>query len=289
MFKAINSEYLAPTNGKFKLKDFSTKPQKNAPKKKECKKLLIDQIEILDDLQKRLYAEDCWSVLVVFQAMDAAGKDSTIRACMSGLNPAWCQVFSFKSPSKEELDHDFLWRCYKCLPERGRIGVFNRSYYEECLVVRVHSEILQKQKLPKAIDKKSIWQDRFESIKNFERHLALNGTAIIKFWLNVSREEQHERFLSRLDTPEKNWKFEPRDIEESTHWNKYMKAYEDVVKETSKPWAPWYVIPADSKPYMRYQVAKILAESLEKLNPEFPIVKKDVKAKFDEMREKLIV
>jgi PPK2 family polyphosphate:nucleotide phosphotransferase len=234
-----------------------------------------------------LYAHDRHAVLLIFQAMDAAGKDSTIRAVFSGVNPAGCQVFAFKRPSEEELDHDFLWRSARRLPERGRFGIFNRSYYEEVLVVRVHPEILDSQKLPHRPPGKKIWRERFESIRDHEKHLARNGTVILKFWLNVSREEQRRRFLSRLDEPEKNWKFEPGDVRERGLWEAYQRAYEEALAATSRPWAPWYAVPADDKPFMRLTVARIVAESLETLGMRYPEVGAEERSKFDEMRRLL--
>jgi PPK2 family polyphosphate:nucleotide phosphotransferase len=217
--------------------------------------------------------------------MDAAGKDSTIRAVMSGVDPAGCQVFSFKQPSSEELDHDFLWRTAKSLPQRGRIGIFNRSYYEETLVVRVHPEYLGGQKLPREINLDDLWQERFESIRDHEKHLARNGTVILKFWLNVSQQEQHKRFLSRLDDKRKNWKFSAGDIAESKLWPDYMHAYEQTLNATSRPWAPWYAIPADDKPYMRLQVAEIIVDSLKKLQLKYPEVSGRQLREMDEMRQ----
>ncbi|MCB1321417.1 MAG: hypothetical protein KDK34_14255, partial [Leptospiraceae bacterium] len=256
----------------------------NDPGKKKCKAELEELVEELHDLQRILYAHDHHSVLLIFQALDAAGKDSTIRAVMSGVNPAGCQVYSFKQPSAEELDHDFLWRCALRLPERGRIGIFNRSYYEEVLVVRVHPEFLENQRLPADVDRKSIWQHRFESIRNFEEHLARNGTVVLKFWLNVSLEEQKQRFLDRLNTPEKNWKFSAGDVAEREHYKEYMHAFEEAINATSRPWAPWYAIPADDKPYMRMTVARIVVDALKSLGLNYPEVTADEKARFDEMR-----
>ena len=267
MFKAIENPCLVPFNGDFRLSEAPTLIESTSDKKNYKKRLgkLVDE---LDDLQRRLYAADKHSVLLVFQAMDAAGKDSTIRAVMSGVNPAGCQVFSFKQPSTEELDHDFLWRTTKCLPQRGRIGVFNRSYYEETLVVRVHPEYLGGQKLPRQVDLDDLWQERFESIRDHEKHLARNGTVILKFWLNVSQQEQHNRFLSRLDDQRKNWKFSASDLSESKLWKDYMHAYEQVLNATSRPWAPWYAIPADDKPYMRLQVAEIIPDNILQEDPK---------------------
>ena len=217
-----------------------------------------------------LYAQDRIAVLIVFQAMDAAGKDSTIRAVMTGINPAGCQVYSFKQPSREELDHDFLWRTTCRLPERGRIGIFNRSYYEEVLVVRVHPEFLEAQRLPRREDPSTLWTDRFEAIAAHELHLARSGTLVLKFWLNVSPEEQARRFRSRIDEPSKNWKFSHRDIEERRHWDEYMRAYEDALNATSRPWAPWYAIPADDKPFMRAAVADLIVRNLAQLGLAYP-------------------
>jgi PPK2 family polyphosphate:nucleotide phosphotransferase len=240
--------------------------------RKKANALLAAGVEKLADLQTRLYAQDCWSLLLVFQAMDAAGKDSTIKHVMSGINPQGCQVVSFKAPSSHELDHDFLWRCAHELPERGRIGIFNRSHYEEVLVVRVHPKILAGRHLPPALVRKNIWKERYESINDFERHLAVNGTRILKFFLNVSKEEQRKRFLERLDVPEKNWKFSLGDVLERGFWNDYMRAYEDAITATSTEWAPWYSVPADHKWFTRLVVAQVVVDTLEKLGLEYPKV-----------------
>jgi PPK2 family polyphosphate:nucleotide phosphotransferase len=284
MFEASSSPFLVPYDGSFRAAEFPTKPPQNAPDKKQAKKELEDIVDELYELQKVLYAHDKYAVLCIFQAMDAAGKDGTIRAVTTGINPAGFQVHSFKQPSKEELDHDFLWRTTKSLPERGRIGIFNRSYYEEVLIVRVHPEILGYQKLPEPLDMDAIWQQRYQSIADHEKHLAKNGILVLKFWLNVSKEEQKERFLARLNDPEKHWKFSTGDVEERSYWDQYMAAYQDAINATSKPWAPWYAIPADNKPYMRLQVAKILAENLKNLDIQYPTVSPEIKAKFVEMR-----
>lgn len=285
MFEAITGPYLVPFDGSFAIKKSLTEPPKDAPGKKKSKEKLSDLVEELDELQRILYAHNQYALLLVFQAMDAAGKDSTIRAVMSGVNPAGCQVYSFKQPTPEELDHDFLWRTTKCLPERGRIGIFNRSYYEEVLVVRVHPEFLNGQRLPYRIDLDQLWKARYESIRNYEEHLAKNGTIILKFWLNVSLEEQRKRFLDRIEEPEKNWKFSPADVNERHHWDSYMKAFEDALNATSRPWAPWYAIPADSKPYMRFCVAEIIVNSLKKQGLSYPKIGPEEKAKFKEMRK----
>lgn len=268
MFEAPTSDYLVPFDGSFRVADQATAPRR--ARKKASEKRLRNSIESLDDLQRLLYADDSYSVLLVFQAMDAAGKDSTIRAVMRGINPAGCQVFRFRKPSALELDHDFLWRTSTRLPERGRIGIFNRSQYEEVLVVRVHPSILNSQSIPGKIDLDTIWDERLESIADQEKHLARNGTVILKFWLNVSRDEQKARFLSRLHEPEKNWKFDYGDVVERRHWDDYMHAYECALNATSTPWAPWYAIPADDKPYMRACVAEIIVAALQQLHLEYP-------------------
>jgi PPK2 family polyphosphate:nucleotide phosphotransferase len=286
MFEAVSSPYLVPFNGKFERKKSPTSIE-DRPKKKLLKKELEEEVERLHELQRVFYAHDRHSLLLVFQAMDAAGKDSTIRAVMSGVNPAGCQVNSFKQPTPNELDHDFLWRTNRCMPERGKIGIFNRSYYEEVLVVRVHPEYLKYQQLPATLDLSNVWSERFESIRDMEKHLARNGTVILKFWLNVSKEEQRNRFLSRLDEPHKNWKFSSGDVEERGHWDDYMHAYEEALNATSRPWAPWYAIPADDKPYMRLTVAKIVRKTMESLALEYPKVDAKEQARFDEMRKLL--
>ena len=286
MFEAVKNPCLVPFNSDFNLSEASTLNE-NVPDKKTYKKRLEKLVDELDDLQRRLYASDKYSVLLVFQAMDAAGKDSTIRAVMSGVDPAGCQVFSFKQPSSEELDHDFLWRTAKSLPQRGRIGIFNRSYYEEVLVVRVHPEYLGGQKLPFQVGLDELWQQRYESIRDHEKHLARNGTVVLKFWLNVSRDEQRKRFLSRLDDQRKNWKFSSGDVDESGLWKDYMNAYEQALNATSRPWAPWYAIPADDKPSARLQVAEIIVESLKSLNLEYPKVSERQLKEIGEMRKLL--
>ncbi len=288
MFKAVDHPYLVPFDGSFKYKQAITSIDEKQLDDKEYKKKLNKQTDKIHDLQRIMYAHDSHSILLVFQAMDAAGKDSTIRHVLTGVNPAGCQVFSFKKPSSLELDHDFLWRTTKRLPERGRIGVFNRSYYEELLVVKVHPEILNFQKLPREHIHDKIWPQRYESVRDFEKHIARNGTIVLKFWLNVSKDEQRNRFISRLDEPEKNWKFSESDVKERGHWDKYMKAYEQVLQETSRSYAPWYAIPADNKPYMRYTVAKIIANTLEEMDMHYPKVDDDARARFDHMREELL-
>ena len=287
MPSAPSSPYLVPFDGSFRLENTSTKPPADAPDKKDLKKSLDKHVSRLDELQRIFYAHDKHSILLIFQGMDAAGKDGTIRAVLQGINPAGCQVFSFKQPSAEELDHDFLWRTARHLPERGRIGVFNRSYYEEVLIVKVHPEFLDNQKLPELDMSDRIWEDRYKSIRDHEEHLAKNGTLILKFWLNISRDEQRRRFLSRLDEPEKNWKFSSGDIKERLSWDEYMLAFESALSATSRPHAPWYAIPADSKSYMRFCVADILVKAMESLDLRYPEVAENERSRFDEMRQLL--
>ena len=229
-------------------------------------------VRVLASLQDRLYAQDKWGILLIFQAMDAAGKDGAIKHVMSGINPQGCQVASFKAPSAEELDHDFLWRCQRHLPERGRIGIFNRSYYEEVLVVRVHPDLLARQKLPPSRMGKGIWKERFKDIRAFERYLGRNGLLVRKFFLHVSRDEQRKRFLERIDNPEKNWKFAAADVEERSFWKKYMSAYEDMIRNTATPDAPWYVVPADNKWFTRIVVAAAVIDALASLDLKYPEV-----------------
>jgi PPK2 family polyphosphate:nucleotide phosphotransferase len=249
--------------------------------KARAQEALATGVEALCELQDRLYAQDRWAVLLVFQAIDAAGKDSAIKHVMSGVNPQGCQVSSFKGPSAEDLDHDYLWRCLKALPERGRIGIFNRSYYEEVVVVRVHKEFLAKQKVPPALlNDGDLWRDRFEDIRNVERYLSRNGTLIRKFFLHVSKKEQKKRFLERLDRPEKNWKFSATDLQERDRWNDYQDAYEDMIRHTATDYAPWYVVPADHKWFTRVVVAAAIIDGLASLKLEYPTVttaqKKDI-------------
>jgi PPK2 family polyphosphate:nucleotide phosphotransferase len=259
-----------------------------AIEKSEAKEMLQNGIRRLANLQERLYADNRWAVLAIFQAMDAAGKDSAIKHVMSGVNPQGCQVFSFKAPSAEELDHDFLWRTAKRLPERGRIGIFNRSYYEEVLVVRVHPEFLDAQRLPPALVGKDIWQQRFEDIAAFERHLAHNGTIVLKFFLHLSKEEQRQRFLARLDEPDKRWKFSMGDVAERKLWDRYMHAYEDMIRHTSRPEAPWLVVPADQKWFTRLVVAAAMVEALEQLDLKFPVVERAALADLQKARRALM-
>ena len=266
--------YCITKGKKFRLKDFDPGDTNGLKSefKDEAKALLARGVRQLAEQQEMLYAQDRWGVLLVFQAMDAAGKDGAIEHVMSGVNPQGVQVHSFKSPSTEELDHDFMWRCMKALPERGRIGIFNRSYYEETLVVRVHEAYLHKQKLPEELISKKVWDQRFEDIRNIEKYLARNGYLILKFFLNVSRQEQKRRFLERLDQPEKNWKFSVSDTAEREHWDAYMAAYEDMIRNTATDYAPWYVVPADNKWFTRLVVSAAVVEQIKRLKLAFPRV-----------------
>jgi PPK2 family polyphosphate:nucleotide phosphotransferase len=268
----INSkDFLVKPGKQVKLKKLSTNVRPVYKSKEQYHQILTNHIHEMSSLQSLLYASNQYSLLLIFQGMDASGKDGAIKHVMSGVNPQGCQVFSFKHPSEEELEHDFLWRTTRCLPERGRIGVFNRSYYEEVLIVRVHPEILSSQRLPNAsLDKKNIWQDRYNSIVDLEKHLSRNGTKIIKFFLHMSKDEQKKRFLQRIDAPEKNWKFSIDDIEERKYWHDYMNAYEDCLGATSTSNAPWYVIPADDKENSRLIISQIILDTLEDLNMTYP-------------------
>ncbi|MGD8277226.1 MAG: polyphosphate kinase 2 family protein [Gemmatimonadota bacterium] len=281
------ARYRIPFDGSFRLADSETEPPHHAPDHHECRKRLDKANERLEALQRVLYADNRYAILLIFQAMDAAGKDGTIRAVLEGVNPAGCQVYAFKQPSAEELDHDFLWRTTCRLPERGRIGIFNRSYYEEVLVVRVHPGYLAAQRLPGLGDPADLWPERLESICDHEKHLARNGTVILKFWLNISKDEQRKRFLSRLDDREKNWKFSTADVKERASWDAYMAAYEEALRKTSRPWAPWYAIPADDKPWMRLVVAETIVETLQGLDLAWPTVDDRTAAEFEVMRRAL--
>jgi len=287
LFPPVDSPYLVPWKRRFRVADAPTEPPKDAAGKKKLVERLERAVERMAAAQEKLYADDRYSLLLVFQAMDAAGKDGTIKAVTTGLNPTGCQVFSFKAPSAEELDHDFFWRIWRALPERGRIGIFNRSHYEEVIVVRVHPEFLGGQRLPRGGDGRGLWKERYDSIRDMERHLARNGTAILKFWLNVSKGEQKKRFLDRIEEQKANWKFSAKDVAERAHWDDYMRAYEDALGATSRAWAPWYAIPADDKPYMRATVAEIIAETLESLPLRFPVVPREEKRRMAELRGKL--
>ena len=265
------------TDDSFRLKDIDPGDTLDftSEDKPRAKEALAMGVSLLAELQDMLYAQDRWAVLLIFQAMDAAGKDSAVKHVMSGVNPQGCQVFSFKTPSPEELDHDYLWRCFRHLPERGRIGIFNRSYYEETLIVRVHREFLERQKLPPELITKDIWQERFQDIRYFERYLTRNGVVIRKFFLHVSKKEQKKRFLERIEEPEKHWKFSSSDIEERQYWDDYMAAYEDAIRNTATKHAPWYVVPADNKWFTRVVVAAAVIEALSSLDLHYPEVSKE--------------
>ena len=270
--RSLAKPFRVTDGNKFRLKDYDPGDMLDfgSEDKPRAKEALAVGVEMLADLQEMLYAQDRWAVLLVFQAMDAAGKDGAIKHVMSGVNPQGCQVYSFKAPTSEDLDHDFLWRCLKCLPERGRIGIFNRSYYEEALVVRVHRDLLMKQKVPPSLITKDIWKERFQDIRAVERYLSRNGVLIRKFFLNVSKKEQKRRFLERFDLAEKNWKVSPSDVKERGYGGDYMKAYEDMIQGTATKEAPWYVVPADNKWFTRVVVAAAVIEGLASLNLEFP-------------------
>jgi PPK2 family polyphosphate:nucleotide phosphotransferase len=288
--KKFSKQYCVGDGDGFKLKNYET----NASfKLGDEGKPLVNQtlqigVEALSALQDILYAQDKWSLLIIFQAMDAAGKDGAIKHVMSGINPQGCQVSSFKAPSTEELDHDFLWRCQKHLPERGRIGIFNRSYYEEVLVVRVHEAILKGQKLPEKLVTKDIWEERFEDIRNFEKYLNRNGTIVLKFFLNVSKDEQKKRFIERIDDPDKNWKFSAADAKERGYWDDYMAAYQDLIKNTSTKKSPWYVIPADTKSYARIAIASAIIHALDEMDLEYPKVNEAKIAELNAVKKALV-
>jgi PPK2 family polyphosphate:nucleotide phosphotransferase len=285
MFTAPASQHLVPFDQSLLLGSTPTAPPEVAAS--TGKKALAVEVKRISKAQEVLYAHDRYAVLLVFQAMDAAGKDGTIRAVTKGVNPAGRHVVSFKAPSTVELDHDFLWRSSRALPERGRIGVFNRSYYEEVLVVRVHPGILEKQNLPDEHQHDNIWLHRYQSIRDHELHLARNGVVVLKFFLHVSQQEQRRRFLSRLEDPDKYWKFSPRDLAESEHWTQYMESYQDALNATSRPWVPWYVIPADDKRYMRYRVANIVADAMDSLGFDYPKPDQETLKAFEAAREAL--
>jgi len=276
--------------GKFRLKDADPDDVGGLEDehKERAQELLKDGVERMASLQEKLYAQGQWSLLLIFQAMDAAGKDSTIKHVMSGVNPQGCQVVSFKAPSQEELNHDFLWRCARALPARGYIGIFNRSYYEEVLAVRVHRDLLEAQRLPKPLKDGEIWEHRYQDIRAFERHLAREGTVVRKFFLHVSKKAQKKRFLERLEDPDKHWKFSANDLRQRASWAEYMRAYEEMVRQTSTRHAPWYVVPADHKWYTRLAVAAAIVDALEELDLEFPKVPRGKKQELDRARRELL-
>lgn len=288
--KKFAKQFCVDDGKDFRLKDFDPSFDGNlGPEDKPyAKQVLQLGVDALATMQDILYAQDKWSVLLIFQAMDAAGKDGAIKHVMSGVNPQGCQVSSFKAPSAEDLDHDYLWRCQKHLPERGRIGIFNRSYYEEVLVVRVHEDLLEKQKLPKELVTKDIWDERFQDIRNFEKYLNRNGTLVCKFFLNVSADEQKKRFLERIENPDKNWKFSASDARERKYWKEYMHAYEQLIKNTATKHSPWYVVPADNKAFSRVVVASAIIDTLDSIGLEYPKVGKEKLAELAAVKKELL-
>jgi PPK2 family polyphosphate:nucleotide phosphotransferase len=296
----MNDQKLAKTSAKladpyriadgerFRLKDFDPGDTGKLNSKEAATEMLDDGVKLLSRMQEKLYAQDRWSLLIVMQAMDAAGKDGAIKHVMSGVNPQGCDVHSFKPPSPEELDHDYLWRAHKVIPERGKIGIFNRSYYEEVLVVRVHENLLGTQKIPESLITKHIWDERFEDIRRFERYLTRNGVIVVKFFLHLSRKEQKKRFLERLDDSKKNWKFSMADVKERGCWKDYQSAYEDMIRNTAAKYAPWYVVPADNKWYTRLLVASAIIDTLGRLDLHFPDADAEVKKELQKVRAGLL-
>jgi len=296
----MKNHKLAKTSGKlaepyritegerFRLKDFDPADTGKLHSKEAAAEMLDDGVKLLSRMQEKLYAQDRWSLLIVMQAMDAAGKDGAIKHVMSGVNPQGCDVHSFKAPSPEELDHDYLWRAHKAVPERGKIGIFNRSYYEEVLVVRVHEHLLAAQKIPESLITKNIWDERFEDIRRFERYLARNGVVIVKFFLHLSRKEQKKRFLERLDDSKKNWKFSMADVRERGFWKDYQVAYDEMIRNTATRHAPWYVVPADNKWYTRLVVASAIIDTLDGLKLRFPDADAEVKKELQKVRASLL-
>ncbi|HLJ90904.1 MAG TPA: polyphosphate kinase 2 family protein [Candidatus Angelobacter sp.] len=283
----LAQDFRVASGKSFRLKDFNPGHAAEGISKEEGQEMLKESSQLISDLQEKLYAQSQWALLLIFQAMDAGGKDGTIKHVMSGINPQGCQVFSFKQPSLEELNHDFLWRTMRAMPERGKIGIFNRSYYEEVLVIRVHKDLLAKQNLPPHLVTEKIWQERFEDISALERYLGRNGIVVRKFFLNMSKEEQKKRFLSRLDQPEKNWKFSDSDVRERKYWNDYMEAYEDTIKNTSSSNAPWYIVPADRKWLARLVVSSVIIETLESLHLSLPKIDAARTSELQEARRSL--
>jgi len=272
----------------FRLKDFDPEDTNGMKDKKQAKEILEHSRDLLSEFQEKLYAQDRWALLIIFQAMDAAGKDGAVKHVMSGINPQGSDVTSFKAPSKEELDHEYLWRAHKAIPQRGKIGIFNRSYYEEVLVVRVHQDLLNTQQLPKELVSKHIWEDRYEDINNFEKYLGRNGIIVMKFFLHLSKGEQKKRFLERLEMPEKNWKFSMADVKERAYWKDYQRAYEEMIQNTATKDAPWHIIPADNKWFTRLAVAGAIIEELHSLNLQFPEVDDDKKKELAQVRKALL-
>jgi PPK2 family polyphosphate:nucleotide phosphotransferase len=283
----LAGRYRVANRPRFRLKDIEPRDSWGKRLKPIADEMLKQGCKRMAEMQERLYAQDRWSVLLIFQAMDAAGKDGTIKHVMSGVNPQGVEVHSFKAPSSEELDHDFLWRTSRALPRRGHIGIFNRSYYEETLVVRVHQNILARQQLPRELVTKDIWRERFEDINAFERYLSRNGVLIRKIFLHVSKDEQRDRFLERLEKPEKHWKFSPADVGERAHFTEYMNAYEDMIRHTGTEWAPWYVVPADRKWFTRIVVSAIVVDAIQSLDPQFPEVNAETRSEFRKVKAAL--
>jgi PPK2 family polyphosphate:nucleotide phosphotransferase len=283
----ISKKYRIESGKGFRLKDFDPADTGKIASEDEAKDLLAEGIQSMSDLQEKLYAQDRWGLLLMFQAMDAAGKDGAIKHVMSGINPQGCEVTSFKTPSSEELNHDYLWRSMCKIPERGRIGIFNRSYYEEVLVVRVHPDVLKAERIPPALVTKHIWDERFDDIRRYERYLTRNGIVICKFFLHLSKKEQKKRFLDRLDHPDKNWKFSAADVKERGYWDAYQSAYEDLIKQTATPYAPWYVVPADNKWFTRVVVAGAIVDALEGLRLSYPKLTAAQKRDMAEAQRKL--
>jgi PPK2 family polyphosphate:nucleotide phosphotransferase len=284
----LAESYRIARGADFRLRDFDPADTGKFHSKESATHLLDDGVKLLSRMQEKLYAQDCWSLLVILQGMDAAGKDGLVKHVMSGVNPQGCDVHSFKAPSHEELDHDYLWRAHKVIPEHGKIGIFNRSYYEEVLVVRVHEQVLASQKLPRSLVTKDIWRERFEDMRRFERYLTRNGVVILKFFLNLSRKEQKKRFLERLDDSKKNWKFSMADVKERAYWKDYQAAYEDMIRNTAEKHAPWYVVPADNKWYTRLIVASAIIDALDGLNLHFPDAEKEVKKELQKIKASLL-
>jgi PPK2 family polyphosphate:nucleotide phosphotransferase len=283
----LSRDYLVSSGPRFRLRDFDPAPRGDSKFTAHADELLLESVKSMSDMQEKLYAQEKWSVLLIFQAMDAAGKDGTIKHVMSGVNPQGCQVTSFKQPSPLELSHDYLWRSSVALPERGRIGIFNRSYYEEVLVVRVHEKLLQAERIPARLLDKNLWAHRYEDINAYERHLARNGTVIRKFFLHLSKGEQKKRFLARLDEPAKNWKFSEADLKERTYWDDYQRAYEEMIRATATKHAPWYVVPADDKKFAHLIVAGALIDTLESLDLDFPKVTDEQRKRIEKARKLL--
>jgi PPK2 family polyphosphate:nucleotide phosphotransferase len=284
----LASPYRVTNGDQFRLRHYDSKDTNGIKDKKQAKKTLEHSVELLSEFQEKLYAQDRWALLIIIQAMDAAGKDGAIKHVMSGINPQGCSVISFKAPSAEELDHEYLWRAHKAVPQRGKIGIFNRSYYEEVLVVRVHPQLLDNQQLPKELMGKEIWGQRYEDINNFEKYLTRNGIIVMKFFLQLSKAEQKKRFLERLEMPEKNWKFSLADIKERGFWKDYQKAYEEMIQNTATVYAPWYVIPADNKWFTRLAVAGAIIDKLHSLDLRFPEVDREKKKELSEVRKALL-